>query len=261
LTLSPISNRHKLVDCIFLFLLAALPFLPAVYSLGFHSDDWRYLLALEQHPNSSLTGLAAALLESDSHFGFRPIQLTFLLADYKFFGLNPTGYYICLALFVAITPVTVYLMMVEVPLNRWLALSTALIFGFLPHYATDRFWISSQQANFCIAFACLGLFALLRSPKLEGRQSVLWAVIGTVLILLSFLSYEVALGLIVVGFIYAGWRAWLKMKDSSYRNRAPFISFVSITLVLFVLGVLKTRSQNMIIYHHNSAKILGPWAL
>ena len=141
-----------------------------------------------------------------------------------------------------------------------MAFVIALSFGLLPHYSTDRTWISSQQAIICMAFALLGIYAFSRSGRPDGRRPSGWAVLGTLAMVLSFLSYEVAVGLIAASLVMIGLRRYLLIRKSSKRSLASLTGLASAMAVLIAILILKARVETRIIYHHHLFKHLGALA-
>ena len=133
-----------LPDCLFLggiVLLSLILYLPG---LGFYSDDWHFLGVLGTSADRSLAGLYAAVHEPGA--AMRPVQLAYLAALYRTFGLSPLGYHLANAAVLLCSTVLLYLVARELQKSRAIALAVAVVYALLPHYSTARFWIAAYQA-------------------------------------------------------------------------------------------------------------------
>ena len=198
-----------------------------------------------------------AMLGSDTHFLFRPVQLVFFVLGFKAFNFHALPYHIAETIFLGAATVFLYLAIYELLKARPLALAIALVFGTLPHYSTDRIWISSNQATSCMAFALLGVYAILRSVRPKEKHSAYWTGLAAAALLLSILSYEVAIGLIIASLGIAGWRKYGENHDSSRRRLATLGGVAGTAAVLLLVWITKIRMQTMIVYHHHLFKHLG----
>src|SRR5260221_14015346 len=113
-----------------------------------------------------------------------------LIVLFKWFGLAPLGYHLVNTLVLAVGVVCFYLVLRSVVVARQLAISVAAVYGALPHYSTDRFWLASAQATLGVALFFAGTYALLRGVRSE-RMWVAYSSVGAVLLAGSALSYEV----------------------------------------------------------------------
>lgn len=192
-----LSDRSVMQDCVFLFSVVFLSALPYLFKLGFYSDDWDYQEVLTRFSGQGIGAMLRELVESDPTMKLRPIQSAYLVLSFKIFGRQATPYHVVNIVMLGLVTVLLYLVLRELPLERWTAFVVALTFSLLPHYSSDRIWISAVQAPLCMAFAFLGVYALLRSLRREGKYSNTWVALAVLSFVLSVLSYEVALGLIV----------------------------------------------------------------
>ncbi len=187
----------------------------------------------------------------------RPVQATFLALEFKAFGLHALPYHVVCALMLGIVVILLYLVFMEVRAGRSLALAIALVYGFLPLYSTDRFWISSQQAVLCMAFALLGIYAFLRSIRPEGRRPASWGVLGTLALVLSFLSYEVAIGLIIASVGVIGWRQYHQIRRSPKGTLAGLAGLAGAAAVLLTVVSVKSRLETRVEFGHHILRFVG----
>ncbi|MGA7859461.1 MAG: hypothetical protein WCA11_16120 [Terracidiphilus sp.] len=235
-------------------LLSALPY---IGTLGFYSDDWSYQATLARVSGESLAANFKALLASDSNMLVRPVQAIFLALEFRAFGRHALPYHMVCTVILGIVILLLYVVLVELRAGRSLALAIALVYGFLPHYSTDRFWISSQQAVLCMAFALLGIYALLRSIRPGGRRPASWALLGTVALVLSFLSYEVAIGLIIASVGVIGWRQYHQFRSSPKGNLAGLAGLAGAAAVLLTVVIVKSRLETRVEFGHHILRFLG----
>lgn len=245
------------VDCIFLFVAILLSAVPYLRRLGFYSDDWSYQATLAHVAGGGLTAMFKALLASDSNLRVRPVQAAFLVLEFRAFGRHALPYHVVCTVILGIVTILLYIVLKELRAGRLQALSIALVFGLLPHYSTDRMWISSQQACFCMAFALLGIYGLLRYVRPGVRRPGTWAALGALALVLSFLSYEVAAGLIIASLGVLGWRRYHLIRNAPKRSLKSLAGLASVTALLLVVGIVKSHLQTRFYYHHHLLRFLG----
>lgn len=254
--------RPAIADCVVLFCVSLLSALPYLFKLGFYSDDWAYQEALARSSNGGIGAMIRELMKGDQGISLRPAQIAYLVVGFKAFGRHATPYHCVNAAVLGLVTVLLYLVLYELRTGRWLAFVVAVVFGLLPHYATDRFWIASHQATFSMAFALFGIFALLRSVKPESRISKTWAALAGLAFVLSVLSYEVALGLIVASFVMVGVRAYIDARATSQRPSRRIAGLLIPAVVLLPVGLVKAWKQTRIAIpahfpHHLGQRMLN----
>lgn len=246
-----------IADCVILFVLELVSTLPYLFGLGFYSDDWEYLATLVHSSDQGLAAMFRQMIQLDDHFLIRPMQLLFFVLGFKAFGQNPLPYHILSSIILGLAVVFLYPALREMRVPRAWAVVIALVFGFLPHYSADRFWISSHQATECLAFALLGIWALKRSVRLEKKQSLKWAALGIAALILSILSYEVAVGLILASLGMVVWLAF-SQKHASLKARFTRVGVPVGAGFAFLFALLiKSRVQSTLVYHHHFFQRLG----
>jgi hypothetical protein len=142
-----ISIRDAARDCIFLTVTVLISCALYIQGLGFYSDDWVFLQLLGSAKDRSFSGLLQALYDGDLVIRQRPLQVLQFTALYRLFGLQPFGYHLVNAGLLVLAAMLFYLALRELRLPHLLALSIPLGYALLPHYSTDRFWISVFQAT------------------------------------------------------------------------------------------------------------------
>jgi len=257
MTVKRFADQPGIVDCLFLFGTILLSSVPYLARLGFYSDDWGYQAALAPTSGQSLGTMFNALLASDANLLIRPVQAALLALEFKTFGRHPLPYHIACTVMLGLVSILLYFLLTELRAGRLLGLVIALVFGLLPHYSTDRIWISSQQAVLSMAFALLGICGLMRSVRPEVQRPSAWVAFGALALVLSFLSYEVAAGLIFATVGVIAWRRYHELTRHRKRTLAGLTGLACATAVLFVVGILKIRMQTRMSYHHHFFTHLG----
>jgi len=246
-----LSDRPKVVDCAILFCLTVLSALPYVFRLGFYADDWYYYATFAPSLGHGLGANFRALSSADPNLLMRPVQLVYYVLSFKAFGLHALPYHVVNIAVLGLVIVLLYLMLRELRVGRGLGFAIAVVFGFLPHYLTDRVWISSQQVTLCMAFAFLGIFALSRSVRAEEEHRTTWALLAFLTLALSILSYEVAFGMIAASLGVIGWMSYRDSRASFKRALKRVGGVVGTAAVLLMVILAKFRMQKNVSYHHH----------
>jgi hypothetical protein len=190
------TTRWTLRDAAFLALVVVLSSLTYLDGLGLYSDDWSLLADMEAWPDRSLPGFYQALLPSN--ISTRPLQGMLLAFLYWLFGLQPFGYHAVNTLMLVAITVGFYLGLRGLGVPRLVALTVPLVFGLLPHYSTDRFWIAAFQAPLSVLLFVVSLYGDVRFIRTAGAARWLWKLLGTLALVGSVLAYEITAGLFLV---------------------------------------------------------------
>jgi hypothetical protein len=245
------SDRPKVLDCAILFCLIVLSALPYLFRLGFYADDWYYYATFADSLGHGLGANFRALSSADPNLLMRPLQLVYYVLTFKAFGRQALPYHLLNIAVLGLAIVLLYLMLRELRLGRGLAFSIAVVFGLLPHYLTDRIWISSQQVTLCMAFAFLGICALSRSVRAEEEHRTAWALLAFLALALSILSYEVAFGMIAASFGVIGWMSYRDSRAAAWCAVRRVGGITGTAAVLLVIILAKFRMQKNVSYHHH----------
>jgi hypothetical protein len=193
---SPISAPASIVDSAVLTVLVTLSLALYLPRLGFYSDDWAFLSKLNLAADQSMSGLYHAVKTPIT--AMRPVQMYYLAALYSVFGLSPLGYHLVNAAVFSAGIVLFYLTLRKLQIPRLFATSIALVYGLLPHYSTDRFWVAAFQANLSMTLYFAGTYFLLQAARTRGWHVWTWQVLSLIAVLGSALAYEVFLPLLMV---------------------------------------------------------------
>src|SRR5689334_5481388 len=97
---SSIFSRPAVHDCLFVMVIAILSMSGYITGLGFYSDDWSVISYMKFSADQSLAGAFTAV-NSTWDVAIRPVQFFVVAVCYKLFGLNPLGYHLSNAIFIA----------------------------------------------------------------------------------------------------------------------------------------------------------------
>jgi hypothetical protein len=236
-------------DCFFLALVASLSIALYVSRLGFYSDDWVFLSLLRRAGSHSISDLFRALYAGDVVIRQRPVQMVYLVLFYKLFGLHPIFYHLANSLALLGSAILFYLVLREFFQRREIALAIAVVYLLLPHYSTDRFWIAAHQATFSIFFYFLSLYADLRAFRQHPTHWIRWKLLSVMSLMLSGLSYEVALPLFVLNPFLIWFAA--KPHDDIERNKLSSrkffslftINFIAFAFIILFKGLITVRAN------------------
>jgi hypothetical protein len=210
---------------------AAIPAAFYVADLGFYLDDHYFLGAMSTSHDRSVPGLFEDLARDDSKAWLRPGMYFGLAVLFRLFGTNPLPYHLLVAALVPVCAVLLYLVLHRLRAPGFLALGVPIVFAAAPHYSTDRFWMSSYAAPASVALALAGFYALLRAGEARGRRLTVWLLGGGAAIVLSVLSYEVAVPLLIVAVVVLWFRG--RSGFGSTRITALFSSLLLAGVLVF----------------------------
>jgi hypothetical protein len=192
------SRRAALHDCLFLSVITFLSLILYIQGLGFYFDDYAYLEPLASSNDQSLLGLGRALYVEEVNTRMRPLEVFFVASLYWLFGSSPVFYHWVNATLLLSGIVLFYLALRETGQSRVVAVTVPLVYGLLPHYSTDRFWMVCAPHTLSMTLYFLSLYADLRSVRHRLIWLWRWKIVSILALVGSGLSYEVALPLFVL---------------------------------------------------------------
>lgn len=192
-------TNETLFDLLFLAGVTTTSFILYIKNLGFYSDDWSFLGNFQLSKDQSLFGLIQTATTPNTMM--RPMQNFYDALLYWSFGTQPLGYHIVNSCVLIAIALLLYLVLKKLTVPRVLSLTIALVYILLPHYATNRFWYASFQANLSMLFYLLSLYAGLTALAHESVRSTQLKILSIVAMLLSALSYEVILPLFLLNLV------------------------------------------------------------
>jgi hypothetical protein len=186
---------------------------PYLNGLGFYSDDWGYTALLSQCRKQSVGGLCGCLWQEEA--AFRPLQSLELAALYKAFGLQPLGYHVVNSVIFGGVVVLFYWVLREVGFGRLISVAVPSVYAFLPHYSTDRFWISAAQVNLSMALCLLCFYSAAKASAVPTPRKWRPLCVCGLSMAGSIFSYEIGAALFVLIPIL------LYVRFSRLRNQMP----------------------------------------
>ncbi|MEZ5290903.1 MAG: hypothetical protein R2745_07475 [Vicinamibacterales bacterium] len=187
------DRRHTALDIALLVALVATSALPYVTHLGFYSDDWDFIGGMATARDQTLGGYMRTIWDQDPA---RPVFARVVALEYWLFGAAPLGYHLVNHALLAAASVFLYLSLRRLGLPRVLAVAWPAVFSLLPHYATDRLWLSIVHVDLSVWAWTVSLWAALTSAT--SLRPALWRAVSLAAAAISVLSYEVAAPLLLL---------------------------------------------------------------
>ncbi|MBD2021342.1 hypothetical protein H6F43_14270 [Leptolyngbya sp. FACHB-36] len=196
--------RSTVRDCLFLLLIVLLSVSLYIGRLGFSSDDWGFLAVFHLSPDPSFMSLVD---RANSDYGvFRPVFVVYLVALYWLFGLQPLGYHLVNAAVLLSGFLLLYLIVRELTQRRSLALAVALVYALLPHYSTDRLWMTAAPITLSMPLYLLSLYADLKAIQTRPLIRWVWKIVSMASVVASVLSYELFVPLFLLNPLLVAYR-------------------------------------------------------
>ncbi len=158
---------------------------------------------------------------------------------YRLFGVDALGYHLANSAVFVGAVLLFYLALRELRLPRLVVLTVPLVYGLLPHYSTDRFWVAAFQANLSMALYFASLYADLRALRTVCARRWSWKLLGLTCLLGSAFAYEVTMPL----FLLNAAAIWLHTQRlhipdlSDWRERTSVAAMLGSNLVMLLLAV------------------------
>jgi hypothetical protein len=229
-------TRAALHDSAFLAAVTTLSWLPYVTGLGLYSDDWGFVASLHA-AGGSYSGLLESVM---GPLGPRPVQGHVLAGLYWLFGLDIVWWHAANGAALVAIVLLLHHSLRRLGVHRVVALAAPLVFGLLPHYSTDRFWIAVFQANASVLLYAASLYADLRfvhaGPAPHGTRWA-WKAAGTAALVASVLAYEVTATLFLVNVIVLLHAAGILRRGSPFRRSLPVALAVGSNILALALTV------------------------
>jgi hypothetical protein len=238
-----VDRQRAVMDILFIWAIFAVLWLPHIGGVGFASDDWAFLAALDLSGQSSIRGLFGALYDD----GPRPLQWLYLAAMYRFFGLDPLGYQVINGIVILFCGAGFYLVLRALRLPRFLILAAPLLFLVIPYYATNRLWMAAFQIPLSVLLYLISLHLDLAAREWRGL-GLLFIRIGSALSLIaSLLAYEITAFLFLLNpFIVlaaAARTAGIQRREVLAAAGALLLNLALVGAVLFLKAQVTERAN------------------
>lgn len=233
------SGRSERSDLLFLCLIFILSSVLYVGALGYYSDDWGFLAAWTNSSDQSYWGLVKGFYKGADVY-LRPMQSFYLTGLYWLFGRHPLGYHVVNSALIACTLLLLYMALREFGLSRIAAVSIASVYGLMPHYSTDRFWIAAGQSNVCMVFCLLSFYGSARILSANTKRRWAWILTSLLAMPASLLAYEVSapLMLLVPVALYMGFRRSFAVPAAATWQKRTSRLVVLLSLAILALSII-----------------------
>lgn len=204
----PLTGREIALAWLGLVIVGALAFVPHIRNGGFYLDDWSNAAGALQPPGGP--GFDNALSYFADLTIYRPVLVVYVPLTYFVFGMHMAHHLIWAAFLAVVVVALLYgiLRTLGVPwIHAWLMGALVLVY---PWFDSTRLWATADQISLSIAFAFGGLWLALVGLS---RRRWRWHAAAAALYLLSILTYEVTLPMIVcAGVLYVLRSGWSKAR-------------------------------------------------
>jgi hypothetical protein len=226
---------------LFVVVLSVAQYLP---HLGFYSDDWAFVGSLSSFGDYTSAGRSQGQVFTD-YLRPRPTQAALSSVLFSAFGLEPLGYHVVNAGFLAAMTVLFYLVLRELRLPTSVSLTVPTVYVLLPHYTTDRFWFAAFAYTLGMALYFLSLLAELRAIRHTGAARWRWKIVALFALIVGGLGLEVTLPLLVanVGVAWYVMRRWCGRGPVAELGRArATLFFGGNVLAIALIGAFKAST-------------------
>ncbi len=210
-------DREKLLpDFLFLTGIVLLSCILYIKSLGFYGLDWVGLRDLSLANDQSFSGLFEILYKD--HLKMQPGKVLYHVGLYKLFGLGPLGYHIFNHAVFLLNILLFYVILRKSNGNRLLCISAALVYAFLPHYSSVRFWLQGFEFNLALTFYFLSLYSDFTGLRTGSTGFWGWRLSSAMSLICSTLINPIALALFFLNPILI-WHQTRRMPDKKVERR------------------------------------------
>jgi hypothetical protein len=240
----PPSLSPYIQDLLFLSIFVALCSGFYIHQVGFYSIDWHWLSRMRMSPDQSFLGAVTSL--RGAYTAMRPMEMVWWCLLYKAFALNPLGFHVTNAVVSLFGVLLLYGAARQLGLQRLFAVVVALLYAVTPLYCTDHFWLDCFTINVSVVLCLLSLNADLYA--ITSGRFWLWRSVSLVCVIVSLLSYEIAMPLFVFNqlLLCVFRRSYLQSNPVASRRGIAFFLSVSLhvaTIAAIALFKLKTTMR------------------
>jgi hypothetical protein len=150
-------------------------------------------------------------LTNTDYYYLRPVAVFTFILDQLVWGMNPTGYHLTNLIFHLLNSILVYSLAGRIFDNRFISLSSALLFLLHPIHSTDIFWISGRTDMVCSIFYLLSLISFIDYYKSGVKKQLVYSIIHFTLALFAK-EMAISLPLIITLYLFVDSQATFKQK-------------------------------------------------
>jgi len=226
---SMLRKREKILpDCLFLASVVLLLSFLYIKGLGFYGLDWNSARILSMAKEQSLSGLFEVLY--GVHVKMQPGKVFYHVGLYKLFGLNPLGYHIFNHAVFLLNVLLFYAILRKLYGKRLLCISVVLVYAFLPHYSSARFWLQGFEFNLALTFYFLSLYADLKTIRARTAGFWGWKLSSALSLICSLLIHPIAMALFLLNPILVWsqtkWRLDEEVNNREQKKSNSFIELI-----------------------------------
>jgi len=223
-----------------ILIITLVAYLP-VFKAGFVWDDTDYIRNNQMIRSIDLEAFFSKYVMGNYH----PLTMLAFAIEYKFFGLNETGYHTINLLFHLANVLLVYYAVFLLSKKTNVALITALLFGIHPLHTESVAWISELKDLLYTSFF-LGAY-IFYLQYLDKKQNRFY-LIALLLFLFSLLSKAMAVSLPLL-LLLTDYFKGRKMNLKTWIEKVPFLLLAIIFGIVAVLAQQSSKAiQDISIY-------------
>ncbi|HMK19500.1 MAG TPA: tetratricopeptide repeat protein [Chitinophagaceae bacterium] len=224
-----LENRKKYLALAVILLISFLVYLPVLTNGLLAWDDNAYIRDNQLVLSFNLKDIFSQYVMGNYH----PLTVLALAIEYKFFGLNATGYHTVNLLLHLLNTALVFFAMKQLSEKYQLALVAALLFGVHPIHVESVAWAAELKDLLYTSFFLTSWIFYMK--YLKGFQKK-YIFIALLLFLLSLLSKAMAVSLPLV-LILTDYFKGRKINAKSILDKLPFF------LLAIILGAVAVMAQ------------------
>ncbi|MCH7753690.1 hypothetical protein IH970_01020 [candidate division KSB1 bacterium] len=152
------------------------------------------------------------------HVKMQPGKVFYQVGLYNLFGLNPLGYHIFNHAVFLLNVLLFYAILRKLYGKRLLCISVVLVYAFLPHYSSARFWLQGFEFNLALTFYFLSLYSDLMGVHARPAGFWGWKFSSALSLICSLLINPIAMALFLLNPILV-WRQTKRQLDEEVNNR------------------------------------------
>jgi hypothetical protein len=197
---------------------------------------------MDLYNDHSATSLVTAMMRNHPEMRSRPMEVFHAVFLYKIFGLHPLGYHVVNTAILVGISILFYLCLLQIQLSRIFALSAALVYIMLPHYSTNRFWMTASVVPLSVGFYFVSLYCDLRAIRAQRWRFALWKTAGSSAVLASTLAYETTLPLFLINPLLVRHRAKRYWAESVHKREnflKALVLYGSVPILIVLVFVFK----------------------
>ncbi len=250
------SPAPPLKHAVFLLLLTALVYAQSLAFPFIRYDDTTFIVNNPQLRSWSSLGLFFSGKDSGEPLGtvtqkppfYRPLQGTWVLLNYKVFGLHPALWHLAAMLLYGCGVLLLWRLAWKLTQETFVALASALLYALHPMHTEGVAWISGASVEPLVsAVFFAGFLAYLRWRE-DG--SAVWLAVCSLLTLAALWSKETAAALPVLIIAHA--LLFRSQMEPTHRTRRLFAIVLSLVAIVALYARLRVGATGSLVASHTA---------